>query len=66
MARMSDDPSRRDPESDPVDPAGALRRRNALLSTLGLLVVVALLAFGFGAYFSPGLMLGIENLRLCF
>ncbi len=47
-------------DRDPV------RRREVLLSAIGIAVLAAILLMGFAAYFSPGLLLGIENLRLCF
>ena len=69
MAAM--DPSRSPLPPRELDAAADLSavshgRREKLVSMFGLVVVAAILVLGFAAYFSPGLMLGIENLRLCF
>lgn len=63
-SRLPSPPHDPDPGAD-RSPAGR-RRWKTLLASLGLVILGAALALGFAAYFSPGLLLNIENLRLCF
>lgn len=47
-------------------PRARAGRRTTLAATIGLAVLAAILAAGFGGYLNPSLLVSLENLRLCF